>query len=190
MSEIENIGSIKRLFEFSFIEMIFWTKGLLVNCLQKKGPNRMIRKPCTYLSITSQIVRKNMIISLTYYMKKIKWCRLDGFLSVLEEDAEHEKRRVDPFEAFDPILYVKFRQQPILKSAIEFARAGRIGAVSSLLSKYPAELNRVSLSREPLILDACGYFFLRHCMKINGKNTDFDTKGRKFFDQKTNKRRY
>ena len=133
----------------------------------------MIRKPCTYLSITSQNVRKNMIISLTYYMKKIKWCRLDGFLSVLEEDAEHEKRRVDAFEAFDPILYVKFRQQPILKSAIEFARAGRIGAVSSLLSKYPAELNRVSLSREPLILDACGYFFLRHCMKINGKNTDF-----------------
>ena len=64
---------------------------------------------------------------------------------MLEEDAEYEKRRVDVFESFEPDLYVKFRQQPILKSAIEFAREGKIGAVSSLLHKYPAELNRVKL---------------------------------------------
>jgi hypothetical protein len=61
----------------------------------------------------------------------------------MEEDAEFEKRRVDVYETFDPNLYVKFRQQPILKSAIESARAGKIGAVSSLLAKYPTELNRV-----------------------------------------------
>ena len=72
--------------------------------------------------------------------------RLDGFLAVLEEDAEHEKRRVDVFEIFEPRSYVKFRQQPLLKSAIEFARDGKIGAVSSLLHKYPAELNRVKLT--------------------------------------------
>ena len=72
--------------------------------------------------------------------------RLDGFLAVLEEDAEHEKRRVDVFEIFEPRSYVKFRHQPLLKSAIEFARDGKIGAVSSLLHKYPAELNRVKLT--------------------------------------------
>jgi len=62
---------------------------------------------------------------------------------VLEEDAEYEKRRIDPYSNFDPILYIKFREQPILKSAIEFAREGKIGAVSSLLSRYPGELNQV-----------------------------------------------
>jgi hypothetical protein len=62
---------------------------------------------------------------------------------VLEEDAEYEKRRIDPYSNFDPILYIKFREQPILKSAIEFARDGKIGAVSSLLSRYPGELNQV-----------------------------------------------
>ena len=72
--------------------------------------------------------------------------RLDGFLAVLEEDAEHEKRRVDVFEIFEPRSYVKFRHQPLLKSAIEFARDGKIGAVSSLMHKYPAELNRVKLT--------------------------------------------
>ena len=72
--------------------------------------------------------------------------RLDGFLAVLEEDAEHEKRRVDVIEIFEPRSYVKFRHQPLLKSAIEFARDGKIGAVSSLLHKYPAELNRVKLT--------------------------------------------
>ena len=64
---------------------------------------------------------------------------------MLEEDAEYEKRRIDPYSSFDPNLYVKFREQPILKSAIEFAREGKIGAVSSLLSRYPAELNQVTL---------------------------------------------
>ena len=44
---------------------------------------------------------------------------------MLEEDAEYEKRRIDPYSSFDPNLYVKFREQPILKSAIEFAREGK-----------------------------------------------------------------
>jgi hypothetical protein len=41
---------------------------------------------------------------------------------VLEEDADFEKRRADVSELFEPNLYVKFREQPILKSAVEFAR--------------------------------------------------------------------
>ena len=69
--------------------------------------------------------------------------RLEGFLAMLEEDADHEKRRIDVYSIFDPKMYIKFRDQTILRSAIEFAREGRIGAVSSLLARYPAELNKV-----------------------------------------------
>ena len=64
-------------------------------------------------------------------------------MAVLEEDAEYSKRRVDVYSCFEPKLYIKFREQTILKSAIEFAREGRIGAVSSLIARYPAEMNPV-----------------------------------------------
>lgn len=71
--------------------------------------------------------------------------RLDGYLSILEEDADFEKRRfADASDEFDPKLYVKFRDQTIIQSAVEFARKGRIGALASLFNRYPAELSKVS----------------------------------------------
>lgn len=61
---------------------------------------------------------------------------------MLEEESFHNKSRDTP--RFDPILYVKFRDQPILKSAIEFARQGKIGSVSSLLDNYPDQVVSIS----------------------------------------------
>jgi hypothetical protein len=67
--------------------------------------------------------------------------RLEGYLSMLEEEAFFNKSRETP--RFDQLMYVKFRDQPILKSAIEFARQGKIGSVSSLLDTYPEQVEHL-----------------------------------------------
>ena len=54
-------------------------------------------------------------------------------------------QRYDPEFYFSTAFYVKFRDQPILKAAVEFAHEGKTRAVATLLERYPNELEEYKL---------------------------------------------
>ena len=54
-------------------------------------------------------------------------------------------QRNDPDFYFSTAFYVKFRDQPILKAAVEFAHEGKTCAVATLLERYPNELEEYKL---------------------------------------------
>ena len=56
--------------------------------------------------------------------------RLESYLAIIDEDESD----------FSRDFYMKYRDQPILKSAIDFARSGQVRAVSTVLERYGSEL--------------------------------------------------
>ena len=61
--------------------------------------------------------------------------RLESYLAIIDEDEGD----------FDRKFYIRYRDQPILKSAIEFARSGQVSAVATVLERYGSELKNYHL---------------------------------------------
>ena len=62
--------------------------------------------------------------------------RLESYLAIIEKDDGD----------FDRNFYMRYREQPILKSAIEFARSGQIKAVATILESYGSDLKNYHLT--------------------------------------------
>ena len=69
------------------------------------------------------------------------------YLDRLETYTEivHSYQRYDSEFYFSTAFYIKFRDQPILKAAVEFAHEGKTRAVATLLERYPNELEEYKL---------------------------------------------
>ena len=66
--------------------------------------------------------------------------RLEAYMDIV-----FSCQRNDPDFYFSTAFYVKFRDQPILKAAVEFAHEGKTCAVATLLERYPNELEEYKL---------------------------------------------
>ena len=89
--------------------------------------------------------------------------RLESYLAIIDENDEGE---------FDREFYMRYRDQPILKSAIDFARSGQIRAVSTILERYQSELRSyylLVLSNLPESLSPEEYSHLIPRIETSGK---------------------
>jgi len=90
--------------------------------------------------------RYSLSDSMLLEFQKKMYFRLDGYLSLLEEEETFCRKNCER-QQFEPRFYIKFRSQPILKSAIEFARQGKIASVSSLIENYPSQVTIFSYGK-------------------------------------------
>ena len=115
---------------------------------EQKENEMMDQIPWQNLTLTQKDLLKTRQKLLKYLH------RLESYLAIMDDDP-----RVD----FDRSFYLRYRDQPVLKSAIEFARGGQCQAVATMLQKYPKELSRFHLcilSNFPESLNPEDYFHL------------------------------
>jgi hypothetical protein len=96
--------------------------------------------------------QKDMLVTRQVLLKYLH--RLESYLAIIDECDDGE---------FDKAFYMSYREQPILKSAIDFARSGQIRAVSTVLERYGPELRSfylTILSNFPESLSPEEYSFL------------------------------
>ena len=74
------------------------------------------------------ISQKDLLTTRQVLLKYLH--RLESYLAIIDEDETD----------FSQDFYMKYRDQPILKSAIDFARSGQVRAVSTVLERYGSEL--------------------------------------------------
>ena len=81
------------------------------------------------------LAQKDLLATRQLLLKYLH--RLESYLAIIDEHDDGH---------FDREFYMRYRDQPILKSAIDFARSGKILAVSTILERYGLELRSYYLT--------------------------------------------